>query len=106
MLLLLGASTLIISSCSTLDIAKGVLGAATGGGPSVNAQLGKENIQGVKVTTVAPRPNVTAGTVDSVDQSTVNNNVDYWLITLLIIGWLAPSPGEISRGVLKLFRKE
>lgn len=104
MLVLLGASTLIISSCSPLDLAKGALGAAVGSGPSVNAQVGKENVQGVNVRNEAPR--LTADTVDTVDQSTVNNNVDYLLLAVAIIGWLAPSPGEIGRGLSNLFRRK
>ena len=98
MLLLFVGLTLITSSCSPSDLlvggAKAVLGG--GGGPSVNAQVGKEVIQGVKVTNEAPE----------VDNSTTNNTVDYWLIALLIIGWLAPSPGEIARGITKLFKGE
>ena len=94
-------------SCSSLN----PLSLLTGGGPNVaaNTQIGKENNQGINTTidkSVRPvaRPE---GPVDTIDQSnnTTNNNVDPLLLLLLIIGWLAPSPSEIGRGLLKLFKR-
>lgn len=104
MLLLFVGLTLITSSCSPLDIAKTVLG----GGPNVNAQLGAENVQGVKVENAAPTTTVKPrGQVGTIDQSETNNtNVDWWVIALLVIGWLAPSPGEIGRSILNMFRRK
>jgi len=104
LLLLVLTSTV---SCSSL----GPLSLLTGGGPNVaaNTQIGKENNQGINTTidkSVRPvaRPE---GPVDTIDQSnnTTNNNVDPLLLLLLIIGWLAPSPSEIGRGLLKLFKR-
>ena len=105
-LLLFVGLTLSLGSCSATDLLLGGAKAALGSGPSVNAQVGKENVQGVKVVRQAPTATV-SGPVDTVDQSTTNNTeVDPWLILLLIIGWLAPSPGEIVRGITKIFRRE
>lgn len=106
MLLVFGVLTLTTTSCSVSDIAGSALKAALGGGggPSVNAQVGKTNTQGVNVTTEAPsvtlRPKAR---VDNINQNTTNvTDTSPLLIALLIIGWLAPSPGEIGRGISKL----
>lgn len=107
-LLLLLLVLMPMASCSSL----GPLSLLTGGGPNVaaNTQIGKENNQGVNTTidkSVRPvlRPE---GPVESIQQdnsTTNNNNVDPLLLLLLIIGWLAPSPSEIGRGLLKLFKR-
>ena len=90
----------------------------TGGGPNVaaNTQIGRENTQTVgqdrrfqpEVKTEAP--------IETVEQSSneiktgpVENiqvtNIPPWVILLLIIGWLLPSPGEMGRSIASLFRR-
>ncbi len=104
--------TIILSACTPGNLIGGLIG---GGGPNVaaNTQVGRENIQGVKANTridagrtnapvASVRPN---SRVDNIDQSTNSTEIDPLLLALLIIGWLAPSPGEMWRGVTKLFRK-
>jgi len=85
----------------------------TGGGPNVaaNTQIGKENNQGVNVDvdkSVRPvlRPEGPVENIQQDNSTTNNNNVDPLLLLLLIIGWLAPSPSEIGRGLLKLFKRK
>ena len=77
---------------------------------AANVQAGKENNQSVISVRPEARPTVTVekeAKVENIDQSTTtNNNVDPLLIALLIIGWLAPSPAEIGRSFLKLFRRK
>jgi hypothetical protein len=100
---------LLLSSCST----GGALSLLTGGGPNVaaNTQIGKENNQGVNTSidrSVRPvlRPE---GPVENIqqDNSTTNNTeIDPLLLILLVLGWLAPSPSEMGRGLLKLFRRK
>ena len=93
---------LLVSSCS--NIPSFLMG---GGGPNVaaNTQIGKENNQNVGVTTYN-KPEVKAeGPIDTVDQSTTNNTeIDPLLLILLILGWLAPSPQEIGRGIRRWLR--
>lgn len=95
----------LVAGCSATD----VLGSLLGGGPNVaaNGQIGATNQQGVNITTEAPSVTVRPkGRIDNLNQSTTNNtNTDWWIILLLIIGWLAPSPSEIGRGITKLWRK-
>ena len=96
----------LTSSCSQIP------SFLTGGGTNVaaNTQIGKENNQGVNTTidrSVKPvaQPE---GPVDTIDQSNNTTNiseVDPLLLLLLVLGWLAPSPSEIGRGILKLFRR-
>lgn len=80
-----------------------------GGGPNVaaNVQAGKENYQGVTTTidrSIRPelRPE---GPVEQLtqDNSTTNKTeIDPLMLILLVLGWLAPSPAEMGRGILRL----
>ena len=100
---------ILLTSCSAGQIGKAVLGAATGGGgPSLEGQIGKENTKqnvGVQVSAgrdvVTRKENVTA---DRVDKVTVNE-VPPWVILLLVLGWLLPSPGEMGRKIQGWFRR-
>jgi len=105
---LLILTLLILGSCSP----GGALSLLTGGGPNVaaNTQIGKENNQGINTTVdrsfksdIKPE-----GPVENINQdnSTINiSEIDPLLLLLLIVGWLAPSPGEIGRGIIKLFSR-
>ena len=111
--------TLITASCSNFT----PLGLLAGGGPNVaaNVQAGKTNSQTVGATNnVAPsvsiRPNARVDSIDqsvneskvateSIDNVTVNE-IPPWVVLLLILGWLLPSPNEISRWFLQLFNRK
>ena len=117
LLLLLLALTSTVS-CSKLP------SLLTGGGPNVaaNVQAGKTNTQTLGTTnniapTVSVRPNAR---VDSIDQSNttskvntdavntiVVNEIPVWLVLLfgLLCGFLIPSPKEIIRSIVGLFRR-
>lgn len=111
--------TLLLSSCGLT----GLPFFSGGGGPTVNsnAQIGKENRQ--SVVSVEQKEEVTAGrdvvqteiikevetgTVENLD--IINTNIPPWVILLLILGWLLPTPTEIARGfvnfVLRLFGRK
>jgi hypothetical protein len=98
--------TSTLSSCGLTSLIP------TGGtNVAANTQLGKENNQGVNTSidrSVRPvlRPE---GPVENIqqDNSTTNNTeIDPLLLILLVLGWLAPSPSEIGRGLIKLFRRK
>ena len=98
--------TSALSSCGLTSLIP------TGGtNVAANTQLGKENNQGVNTSvdrSVRPvlRPE---GPVENIqqDNSTTNNTeIDPLLLILLVLGWLAPSPSEMGRGLLKLFRRK
>ena len=98
--------TSTLSSCGLTSLIP------TGGtNVAANTQLGKENNQGVNTSidkSVRPvlRPE---GPVENIqqDNSTTNNTeIDPLLLILLVLGWLAPSPSEMGRGLLKLFRRK
>lgn len=85
----------------------------TGGGPNVaaNVQAGKENNQGINTSvdkSVRPvlRPEGPVETIVQDNSTTKNTEIDPLLLLLLIVGWLAPSPGEIGRGLIKLVRRK
>ena len=99
------ALILLLSSCGLTSLIP------TGGtNVAANTQIGKENNQGVNTSidrSVRPvlRPEGPVETVQQ-DNSTTNiSEVDPLLLLLLVLGWLAPSPSEIGRGILKLFRR-
>jgi len=93
------------------------------GGPTVNsnAQIGKENRQSVMsveqteevsagrdVIQTEIIKEVETGAVENLD--IINTNIPPWVVLLLILGWLLPTPTEIARGfinfVLTLFGRK
>ena len=95
----------LLSSCSGIS----PLGLLSGGGPNVaaNTQIGKENNQNVGVTTYIKPELRPEGPVENLtqDNSTTNNpEIDPLLLILLVLGWLAPSPQEIGRGISRWLR--
>lgn len=97
--------TVFLASCS----AGGALSLLTGGGPNVaaNTQVGATNNQGVTLNRDAPRLTLDKNAkVESVNQSTTNNTeIDPLLLFLLVLGWLLPSPQEMGRGIINLFKR-
>ena len=79
----------------------------SGGGPNVaaNVQAGQENNQtGAQVGDIIKADTVNtgvtpSGTIDSLN--VINEDIPPWVILLLILGWVLPSPQEIWRGFLK-----
>ncbi len=99
-------ATLLLSSCSQLNPLSFLSG---GTNVAANTQVGKENNQTVGVVTnTRPQLRVEAPVEQVVqDTSTTNNTeIDPLLLILLILGWLAPSPNEMARGFLDLFRRK
>ena len=105
-ILLVSLLTLFLSSCSSAP-----LKLLSGGGTNVaaNTQIGKENTQNLGViTTTQPKLRIEAP-VDKIVQDTSTTKiteVDPLMLLLLVLGWLAPSPNEIGRGFLRLFRRK
>ena len=95
-----------LSSCSQLSSL-----IPLGGGTNVaaNTQIGKENTQNLGLNnSIRPQLRVEAP-VDKIIQdtsTTKNTEIDPLMLILLILGWLAPSPSEMGRGILKLFRRK
>jgi hypothetical protein len=103
------ALILLLSGCSTgLPFMK--LG---GGGPNVaaNTQVGKENVQQVvaqQERTTAGRDVIKTETIKEVEvgpseQVTVNNeNIPPWVLLLLLLGWLLPTPQQMGTSLYNL----
>lgn len=103
-ILILIATLLLLTSCSKIP------SFLSGGGANVaaNTQIGKENTQNVGVnTSLRPQLRVEAPTETVVQDTstTKNTTVDPLMLILLVLGWLAPSPNEIVRGIRNLFRR-
>ena len=97
---------LFLSACG------GPLSLLTGGGPNVaaNIQAGKENTQQAVVSqtkTEAGR-DVVQQTSPVIAEQIEEVNIQQtpiWMIILLILGWLLPSPNEITRWIRGLFKR-
>lgn len=88
----------------------GPLSLLTGGGPNVAAQIqaGKENTQqavAVQQQTEVGRDIVQQTNPVVADQIKEVNiqQTPIWMIILLVLGWLLPSPNEIARWIRGLF---
>lgn len=78
-----------------------------GGGPNVaaNVQAGAENNQtGAQVGDITKAETVYSGVAPSGSVGSLNisnQDIPVWVILLLILGWVLPSPREIWIGLLK-----
>jgi hypothetical protein len=107
MRVLLLVALLALSGCGG-----GPLSLLTGGGPNVaaNVQAGKENTQqavAVQQKTEAGRDIIQqTNPVEAENIEEVNiQQTPLWILVLLILGWLLPSPNEIARWIRGLFKK-
>jgi hypothetical protein len=98
---------LLLSSCGLTSLP--FIGG--GGGPTVNsnAQIGKENTQQVvaqQTTQDAGRDIVTETKeveAKSIEDLTIKNtNIPVWVMFLLILGWLLPTPTQMGQGLYTL----
>lgn len=102
---------LLLTSCGSIN----PLGLLTGGsgGPTVNsnAQVGKENKQAVvtyekETNTSAGRDVITTEVIKEVEAGPVehlditNTNVPPWVILLLLLGWVLPTPTQMARAII------
>ena len=101
-----------IGSASLLvGCGKGPLSLLTGGGPNVaaNVQAGKENSQAVVSQTTRNEAGRDVNTAqvqaDEVKEVTIQE-VPPWVVLLLILGWLLPSPNEIGRWITNILTRK
>lgn len=113
--LLLLLALMLMAGCSGTP-----LSLLTGGGPNVaaNTQLGETNQQvlGTSETTKVDVKDVQGTVQVSNDKNEVSTNsggvvvnkteIDPLLLILLVLGWLLPSPQEIARGFVNLFKRK
>lgn len=110
----MASNGIILTGCGTVGNPLKLL---SGGGTNVaaNTQVGKTNTQTVGTTnnteqrlSVSQAETITQATdtnkvkADKVE-TVVVNEVPAWVILLLILGWLFPSPNEIGRWIRSLF---
>ena len=99
---LLVVATLALSSCGPLSYLNPL---SNSGGPTVNANFlaGKENTQQVVAQQnrqeagrdiVTTEKEVEAENVETIKIS--NTNIPIWVILLLVLGWLLPTPTSIA----------
>jgi hypothetical protein len=104
-----------IASCSASPL--GLLGMKSGTNVAANTQVGKTNSQTLGKTTNSEQT-LSFDTADRVFQTTDTsrvktervenltvNETPMWVILLLILGWLLPSPNEIGRWISSLFSR-
>lgn len=81
---------LLLQGCSVTDFLPNPFGGGTD--VNANAQIGAENTQQL----VGKQETITA---ESVVQQQIQD-IPPWVMLLLILGWLLPSPNEIFHGLL------
>ena len=104
---------LFLSGCGLSTL--GLLGGSDGPTVNSNAQIGKENRQSVMsveqseeisagrdVVQTEIIKEVETGSVGSLD--IINTNIPPWVMLLLILGWLLPTPTEIGRGIMNFIQ--
>jgi hypothetical protein len=84
---------LLLTGCSAIGLLGSVI---PDGGTDVNAnaQIGAENTQ-----QIVAQQNSSEINAESVVQNTIQD-IPPWVMILLILGWLLPSPQEIFSGML------
>ena len=100
---------LLLSSCGLTSLLP------TGGGTNVaaNTQIGKENKQAVvtyeeEETTSAGRDIITTEVLKEVEAGPVdtlkinNTNIPPWVLLVLLLGWVLPTPTQIGRAIYNL----
>lgn len=105
------------ASCSSIN----PLGFLTGGtNVAANTQIGKTNTQTLGTTNNTDAGIKTTGDVETINQdfdsgnkvatdrvdNLTINEIPVWVILLLILGWLLPTPTQIGQGFLSLFRRK
>jgi hypothetical protein len=106
-------SILLLSNCSQLN----PLGFLSGGGTNVaaNTQIGKTNTQTIGTTKNTEQKIVVETLTGEIEQSNDDNKVSTksvdnltineippWVILLLVLGWMLPTPQEMGKGLLKI----
>ena len=109
-LLLIALSISILAGCSALS----ALVPGMGGGTNVaaNTQIGKENNQtGVQVGDVkenkveAQQIGKLSQAETAIDAANVTiNSLPPWVLLLIILGWILPSPMDIYRGLINAIK--
>jgi len=102
---------LLLSSCGLT----GLPFFSGGGGPTVNsnAQIGKENKQAVvayeqEETTSAGRDVIITEVLKEIEAGPVedlrinNTNIPPWVLLVLLLGWVLPTPTQIGRALYNL----
>lgn len=100
----------LLAACNSLP-----LSLLTGGGPNVaaNVQAARTATQTVGTTQITEQ-RTNSGDIktleakvaaEKVEKVTVNE-VQPWVILLLILGWLLPSPAEIARWLISPFKRK
>jgi hypothetical protein len=105
--------TLTLTSCTALDIAKGVLKEPTG--ISVDAQIGDKtanvgtndnsqvNLEDVRGDVKVSKSNKN---FNDAGQVTINEGLNIWYLIILVLGWLLPSPTRMYKEIRSWFTKQ
>jgi hypothetical protein len=107
-----------VTSCSTLDVIKGALPALSEDkGLSVETQIGDKNtkvesnsstgsrdIKAKGNSTVTVSSAKTDNEVQTAEKVFINNGPSPWLLSLLILGWVCPTPRMMFLSVQKRFK--
>jgi len=92
---------LLLSGCGIMSLLP--FGGSSGPTVNSNAQIGAENRQSavsIEETTSAGRDIVTKEIETGMVEKLNIQNIPPWVMILLLLGWLLPTPTEMGRGML------
>lgn len=92
--------TLLVASCTPLDLVKQGLGLGTQSGISVDAQVGDREIN-TEIDT-GDSSEINASEIENVNY--ISEERDNTLLIIAIIGWMAPDPVRIWTWFTNLFK--
>ena len=112
-LIIVALLTLTLGSCS--KVPSMLLGSGSGTNVAANTQVGKTNTQTIGTTKNTEQKIVVETLTGEIEQSNDDNKVSTksvdnltineippWVILLLVLGWMLPTPQEMGRGLLKI----
>lgn len=88
-----------LTSCSALDVAKTAMGIGGGNGPSLEVDTTVGDKEEAVVGQVGASTEIASESITGGINTTNVQDIPPWVMLLLILGWLLPSPHEMYKEV-------
>lgn len=95
---------LTLTSCSALDVAKTAMGVG-GSGPSLEVDTTVGDKEEAVVGRVGDSTEIASESITGGINTTNIQDIPPWVLLLLVLGWMLPSPSEMYREI-KSWRKK
>jgi hypothetical protein len=94
----------LLTACTPMDFIKPMLGG--GGGPSLEVDTTIGDKEESVVGNIGDNSTITTESLTGGVNTTNVQDIPPWVVLLLILGWLCPSPTEMYREIKSWFRRE